>query len=110
VGVSISALRRLCSHCRSKWFNRISTVKIETHSSKAAALKAERQAIRSESPMFNITGTPKARRKKMAAPRFYVGARIPTHVRKGIAERAAIERRSISTVIAMCLEKAVANE
>ena len=55
VGVSLSFLQRLGQHKEnSHWFSLISRVEIESFPSRSEALSAERQAIRSEDPAYNV--------------------------------------------------------
>lgn len=58
VGISLSAVGRLNQHRRdSHWSDEIASVTIEYFASREMALKAEADAIRSESPEHNIAGT-----------------------------------------------------
>lgn len=55
VGISLSWLARTKAHSRSsRWFEQVAKVEIERFPSRAAALDAERDAIRSERPKFNV--------------------------------------------------------
>jgi hypothetical protein len=55
VGVSLSALHRLSGHKdHSHWFGDIARVDIQSFESRAAALAAERNAIKEEKPRYNI--------------------------------------------------------
>jgi hypothetical protein len=55
VGISLSAMSRLGQHAAvSPWAKDITTVKIETLPSREEALAAERVAIKTEHPKFNI--------------------------------------------------------
>lgn len=54
VGISLSALVRLNQHrITSDWFDQITTIRVETFSSRQEALKAERLAIQTERPFYN---------------------------------------------------------
>lgn len=56
VGISLSAISRLSSHKNSSpWFHKISSVKIEGCESKASAIQKEKEAIKKERPMYNIS-------------------------------------------------------
>jgi excinuclease UvrABC nuclease subunit len=62
VGISLSTFNRLSQHRdHSKWFFNITNVAIEHFATREEALAAERKAIKSENPKFNI-----AMRKTMA--------------------------------------------
>lgn len=55
VGISLRAFQRLSEHREhSHWFSDIANVTFEPFSTKEAALAAEKQAIQSESPKFNV--------------------------------------------------------
>jgi hypothetical protein len=55
IGISLSAVERLSAHmATSKWAGEIATVKIEYFDNRGLALNAERVAIISEKPIFNI--------------------------------------------------------
>ncbi len=57
VGVSLDVVRRLGQHESAPgWYEQISTVTIERHESRKAALLAEQDAINSENPAYNIRG------------------------------------------------------
>lgn len=53
VGISLHAIYRLGQHQESDWSRHIARVDIQTYTSRAAALEAERRAIRIEQPIFN---------------------------------------------------------
>lgn len=60
VGISLSALTRLGQHKENaQWYGRIARVEIQTFPSRAAALHAEREAVRTEQPSFNIKLQPR---------------------------------------------------
>lgn len=62
VGMSMRALVRLASHrATSEWFRDISRVQIETFPSRWEAEEAERTAIETEYPIFNLKGAVKPR-------------------------------------------------
>lgn len=55
VGISLSAIHRLQQHKRTAhWASQIANVTIEPHPTRAAALAAEREAIRQENPAHNV--------------------------------------------------------
>lgn len=55
VGISLSTFARLSQHrFHSSWFAKIKSVEIEHFETRAEAMAAEREAIKNESPMFNI--------------------------------------------------------
>jgi hypothetical protein len=58
VRISLSALRRLGDHAQtSGWFSAIKRVEIETFPDRAAAVAAERAAIRDECLLYNVAGS-----------------------------------------------------
>lgn len=62
VGISLSTFNRLSQHRdHSEWFKKVKNVTIEHFSTREEAMAAERTAIKSENPKFNI-----AMRKTMA--------------------------------------------
>lgn len=54
VGISLSAIRRTSQHKTSGWWMRVSRIDIERHPTREKALEAERVAIQTEKPLFNI--------------------------------------------------------
>lgn len=55
VGISLSAIRRMGQHrYESRWFNRVATIRVEHFQTREAAQAAERTAISSEAPLFNV--------------------------------------------------------
>ncbi len=61
VGVSLAPISRLREHrYQSRWFYRISVVKIEHFATRAEAVSAEVTAIETEEPMFNTVHVPRA--------------------------------------------------
>lgn len=55
VGISMSTLMRLSQHrADSEWFPEIAKVTIERFSTRAEALEAERKAIQTEGPRYNV--------------------------------------------------------
>jgi predicted GIY-YIG superfamily endonuclease len=55
VGISLSTFARLSQHkAHSDWFKKIKSVEIENFETREEAMAAEREAIKNESPMFNI--------------------------------------------------------
>lgn len=63
VGISLSALNRLVAHIDdSAWYWSIAKVTIEVLPTREAAEEAERQAIRTERPLFNHMHGDRARR------------------------------------------------
>lgn len=56
VGMSISAVKRLQMHkSKARWIDRVTTIRIEKFHSKREALNAEKKAIETERPEFNVT-------------------------------------------------------
>jgi predicted GIY-YIG superfamily endonuclease len=55
VGISLSTFARLRQHKdHSRWFEKVATVSIENFDTREKAMAAERKAIKTESPQFNI--------------------------------------------------------
>ena len=55
VGISLSALQRLSQHAdHSDWYNKISRVEMEHFSDRPSAMAAEKKAVISEGPLYNI--------------------------------------------------------
>jgi len=54
VGSSGVGVARLLGHRLKPWWRRVTTVTLERHETHAAALLAEREAIRSEEPRHNV--------------------------------------------------------
>lgn len=59
VGISISTLNRLSQHAISPWCDDIARVDIQYFESRAAALGAEQEAIKTECPLFNRAHKPR---------------------------------------------------
>ena len=60
VGISDSFVRRLAQHQRRKdWWSEIASVALTHYPTRSAAEKAERDAIKSERPLHNITHAPR---------------------------------------------------
>ena len=61
IGTSLSAISRLGGHLHSsEWFPSIASVSVQRFDSKAVALNAEREAIRTEHPLHNVMFTNRA--------------------------------------------------
>lgn len=57
VGISLHVFVRLIRHRkRSHWFSQLARIEVEHYPSREAALRAGREAIRSEGPLYNILG------------------------------------------------------
>ena len=56
IGISASAMARMCQHKQAayKWTDDIATMTVEWLDSRYSALRAERDAIIAEKPMYNI--------------------------------------------------------
>jgi len=55
VGISLSALQRMSSHrARQPWWHEVASIEIEYYPTRQAVLSAERQAIRTEHPRYNV--------------------------------------------------------
>lgn len=66
VGMTGDAGTRFGDHAAKRWFPLVETIKLEWHPDKAAARAAERQAIRSERPRYNIAEARPAPRQPAA--------------------------------------------
>ena len=67
VGISLSPIYRLAQHCDgSQWFEQIAAVKVEWFDTREAALDAEKKAIQSEQPEYNIVHKIKTREAALA--------------------------------------------
>lgn len=57
VGISLSTAKRMGEHRnKSAWWGKVVSISIERFPTRAAALKAERQAVQTEHPRHNVTG------------------------------------------------------
>ena len=57
VGMTCSAPRRIKEHSKDKaWWRQVSRISLEHHDSRISLESAERAAIATESPLFNVTG------------------------------------------------------
>jgi predicted DNA-binding transcriptional regulator AlpA len=55
VGISLNALVRMSRHSRdSRWFDRVATITVERFPTRQEALLAERKAVATEKPPFNV--------------------------------------------------------
>jgi len=62
VGISLSTFKRLSQHKdHSQWFNKVSRVTIEHFPTREEAIAAEKKAIKTEDPKFNIANKKTAR-------------------------------------------------
>lgn len=59
VGISLSAVKRLGEHRDSLWANEITRIEIQYFEDRRTAEKAEKEAIKTESPIFNKRHMPK---------------------------------------------------
>jgi predicted DNA-binding transcriptional regulator AlpA len=72
VGISLYAFERLCQHRRgSAWFDEVETIRIARYATQREAELAEREAIRTERPRYNIAyrSRPAPRSEKRPPPR-----------------------------------------
>ena len=64
VGISLDAIKRLRQHGHtSDWCHQIASVEIEQFANRQEAMKAEREAILSEKPAFNVRRRPRQRKQ-----------------------------------------------
>lgn len=60
VGISLSAVERLRQHvAQAGWSGEIASITVETHPDRQAAMKAEREAVERERPLYNKMLVPK---------------------------------------------------
>lgn len=59
-------LHRFDDHAVKRWFPAVSRITLEWYETEAAARVAERRAIQTERPRYNIADTPKRRRREAA--------------------------------------------
>jgi len=95
VGTSVAPQDRWEQHARNKlWWSSVQRATVEWHPHRAAALTAEREAIRSEKPLHNDKATP----DEASFP--YEGNRGPTAatlLRRAVTEaRAALDRLAVA--------------
>lgn len=58
VGISLSAVSRTAQHSsRAPWFKQITRIDIEWFGSRSSAAAAEKRAIQTEKPLYNVTFT-----------------------------------------------------
>lgn len=58
VGISHSARFRLMQHVRKVWWKDVSRKEVEKHPNRKAALQAEKTAVHTERPIWNVQGRP----------------------------------------------------
>lgn len=83
VGLTVDPGARWSSHCKEKpWWHEVDTVKVETFPTRDLVIKAEREAIETEHPRYNIVHADSAHlnaarecMKRLAAERALVMAR-----------------------------------
>jgi len=65
IGISLSAISRLGQHkLHAPWFRNISSVTVEKFLSRTEALKAEKDAIQKENPLYNKAHVPSRKKYK----------------------------------------------
>jgi len=71
VGISLHAMQRMRHHeANSHWFDDVETMKVETFDDRRSAMRAERDAIKSECPKFNKTHANKKKKPQESANKF----------------------------------------
>jgi hypothetical protein len=89
VGISISALARAAQHSKeSQWFSSLNTLKVQKFRTREEAMEAERAAIISERPKFNIIYNKSRRCAALNRPR--------QKDKKKAAKRKPVEQSKIS--------------
>lgn len=68
VGVSKNVANRFCQHHASEWIGLVRKVSLTLFASRESALGAERRAIKSEKPRFNIFHTEKSPKRSLQKP------------------------------------------
>lgn len=65
VGQSVNLAQRLATHGREKqWWSDVDTISVEHFPSKDAAARAERRALCSEAPRYNVQNVPGGRERR----------------------------------------------
>jgi predicted GIY-YIG superfamily endonuclease len=59
VGMTGKAGQRFGDHSSKRWFPQVSTITLEWHATHAQAVLAEKRAITTERPRYNVVGTPR---------------------------------------------------
>jgi predicted GIY-YIG superfamily endonuclease len=59
VGVSVSTMKRLAQHKKSPWVHDITRIDIQYFEDREDALKAEKEVIKAEKPLFNKAHKPR---------------------------------------------------
>jgi|GEM_PF-6716829 len=71
VGISLNAIVRLGQHEKNAgWYSTIAKITMETYNTREEVLKAEKHAIITEKPLFNITHTKKTFDESMIEKRW----------------------------------------
>jgi predicted GIY-YIG superfamily endonuclease len=94
VGVSLSVAQRLAQHRdHAHWFERITRVEMQSFDTRDQALAAERMAIQTENPLFNIQYSTLPKAEKIEKPHKPNLAAWLTRIR----ELMSLERQEIAT-------------
>lgn len=101
VGISRNPMIRLETHKRdSSWFSEIATMTIEQHESISAASVAERIAIVSEAPKYNVRGRPNHQPSPINPARLQANINAKAMIRQyGVSKLACdlnIKRQAVS--------------
>lgn len=110
VGISANPAGRWGQHRHDKpWWSEVATVGIEEFPSRPAVEDAERRAIRSERPRYNVMHHPDRAPRQICRPaqRVHVSVRLRSGLVERVDELAEAERRSWSQMAMMLLEEAL---
>ncbi len=103
VGISVNPLSRLEEHKNSKWFASIAKMTVETFATTEEAERAEKLAIKSESPICNILHNDSGDLLPRTYP--HVTFRLPQPLKDQLEACAKTTRGGRSQVIRDALEK-----
>lgn len=113
VGISANPAGRWDQHRHDKpWWSEVATVGIQEFPSRPAVEDAERVAIRSERPRYNLTHHPdrsprRTWRKGRDCRDLNISARLPSELVARLGLLAKAERRSRSAMLMLLLEEAL---
>jgi excinuclease UvrABC nuclease subunit len=100
VGISLSTFARLSQHKdHSPWFEQVTTVEIEHFETREEAMAAERKAIKTENPQFNIAMKKTLVEIKKEEREFYA------EKRRALEEKESLINRYVDHRIAYQLEE-----
>lgn len=110
VGLTSDPGRRMGQHRVEKpWWSEVANVTIQTYPDRESVAAAERAAIRTETPRYNVACTmrPRERTAKGPARESNISVRLPAGLVSRLDAQAKTERRSRSTMLMLLLEEAL---